>query len=428
MSQASKVLKEIAAMPEYAAIAQAIEKNDYEAIANSYKQLNTIIEEKKKQILEKIDSLVRQNKGEDRQQFINAFSLRISTTLPQWHRLNLLMQEQKVTEGEVIGVGSKGDPMLRTPDGKLTIISGLTAEKGAKVTLRITKEGEKVNFGQTIEFNPDFFYILLNQTMLTGIRERFNAIEERLKVSVGEITPALLGELLQELEKVRELANGLRQDEKERVNSRILVFRKQLLGEYGVKMAMEFIERQETDEITALCSADALKLTCALAAPGLFRYQSYQAIKAELLNGKELKGYTETLSRLENNLDSMDTALKLMEFKSGFEEVEPSARAYLDKIDILFEKLNRKARIVVTAMAEDKIGTVEDIQSRIETAFAGKGACSEIRGVFRSPTEFFASRESLAKLRAMLGNAGSHDAETAIHPYIADKIHQAFAR
>ena len=174
MSQASKVLKEIAAMPEYANMAQAIEKNDYEAIANSYKQLNAIIEAKKKEILEKIDSLTRQNKGEDSQQFLNAFSLRISTTLPQWHRLNSLMQEQKVTEGEVIGVGSKGDPMVRTPDGKLTIISGLTAEKGAKVTLRMTKEGEKVNFGQAVEFNPDFFYILLNQTMLTGIRERFN--------------------------------------------------------------------------------------------------------------------------------------------------------------------------------------------------------------------------------------------------------------
>ena len=168
-------------------------------------------------------------------------------------------------------------------------------------------------------------------------------------------------------------------------------------------MAMEFIERQETDEITAICNADEKKLTGALAAPGLFRYQSYQAIKAELFNGKELKGYAETLNRLENNLDSMDTALKLMEFKSGFEEVEPSARAYLDKMDILFERLNRKARTVIASMAEDKIGTIEDIQSRIEAAFAGKGACSEITGVFRSPTEFFALRESLAKLRTMLG-------------------------
>jgi hypothetical protein len=97
-------------------------------------------------------------------------------------------------------------------------------------------------------------------------------------------------------------------------------------------------------------------------------------------------------------------------------------------MDILFDRLNRKARIVVASMAEDKIGTAEDIQSRIEAAFAGKGACSEIRGTFRSPTEFFALRESLAKLRAMLGNAESVNSEAAIRPYIADKIHQAFAR
>ncbi len=358
MSQASKVLKEIAAGPEYAALAQAMEKGDYETIANSYKQLNAIIEDKKKQILEKIDGLVRQNKGEDRQQFLSAFSVRLSTTLPQWHRLNSLMQEQKVTEGEVIGVGSKGDPMVRTPDGKLTIISGLTAERGTKVTFRVTREGEKVNFGQAIEFNPDFFYFLLNQTMLTGIHDRLTAIEERLKAGAGEMTPVLLSELLQELEKMGKLANDLRPDEKEKVNARILVFRRRLLGEYGVKMAMEFIEQQETDEIAAICSGDARKLTCALAAPGLFRYQSYRAIKAELFDGKELKGYAETVSRLENSLDSMDTAVKLMEFKSGFEEVEPSARAYLDKIDILFERLNRKARTMVASMVEEKIGTV----------------------------------------------------------------------
>jgi hypothetical protein len=429
MSQASKVLKEIAAGAEYTALVQAMEKNEYEAIAGAYKSLINVIEEKKKAILDKIDTLTRQNKEDDRQQFLKTFSIRAGTTLPQLNHINNLLQLQKVTVGEVVGVGSKGDPMVRTPDGKLTIISmsGASLEKGSKVTFRITKEGEQVNFGQVMEFNGEFFYFLLNQTMLNAIRDRFTVIEERFR-TCGEMTPALLGELLGEVEKVRDLITGLRPEEKERVAARILAFRKRLLGEYGVKMAMDFIEKQEADEITAVCEADAEKLACAMAAPGLFRYQTYQVVKNELFEGRDLKGYTETVKQLEGSLETMDSAMKLMEFQSGFEKIEPAARNYLDKIDELFERLNRKARNVAAAMAEDKVGTTNDIQNRIEAAFGGQGACAEIRGVFRSPAEFNALREALTKLRTMLGNTESQVSEAAIHPYITEKVRQAFGR
>ncbi len=427
MSQASKVLKEIAAGPEYAALAEAMEKGDYDTIAKSYGQLNGIIEGRKKEILEKIDGLLRQNKDGDRQQFMNAFAVRVSTTLPQWHRLITLLQEQKIADGEVIGAGSKGDPMVRTADGKLTIISGLTAEKGSRVKFRVSREGEKVNFGQAVEFTPDFFYILLNQRVLVDIRDRFNAVDERLKTVQGEMTPGLMNEILQELEKVRELDGGLRQDEKDKVNLRILNYRKRLLNEYGIKLALEFIERQETEEIKALCQGDGEKANNALAVPGLFRYQSHRAVKAELFDGKELKGYVEMLGRLEN-FDSMDGALKLMEFKSGFEEVEPAAREYLEKMDTMFERLHRKARTVVAGVAEGQGQSIEEIRRQIEAAFTGKGAGSEMRGVFRNPGEFFGLRESLIKLRTMLGNDASQAGESAIRPYLNHKITQAFGR
>ena len=426
MSQASKVLKEIAAGAEYTALVQAIEQNDYEAIAGAYKSLLNVIEEKKKAILDKIDTLTRANKEDDRQQFLKTFAIREGTTLPQLNHINTLLQLQKVSSGEVIGVGAKGDPMVRSLDGKLTILSGAQLEKGAKVTFRITGEGPKMNFGQAVEFNADFFYFLLNQTMLNAIRDRFTAIDNRLK-EAGEMTPALLSELLGEVEKVREMAAGLRQDEKERVETRILNFRKKLLGEFGVKLAMAFLEKQEAAEITALCEADAEKLTCAMAAPGLFRYETYRTIKTELFEGKSLKGYDEAVKKLESNLDSMDAALKLMEFQSGFEAIEPNAREYLTRIDQLFDKLNRKARNVVAALAEAKEGT-GDIQGQIEAAFGGKGACLEIKGVFRNPNEFNALREALTKLRVALGNTESQTAEAAIRPYIADKIRLAFGR
>jgi hypothetical protein len=76
----------------------------------------------------------------------------------------------------------------------------------------------------------------------------------------------------------------------------------------------------------------------------------------------------------------------------------------------------------------DAKGATADIQGQIEAAFGGKGACAEIKGVFRNPNEFNALREALTKLRTALGNTESQTAEAVIHPYIAEKIHLAFGR
>jgi uncharacterized protein YukE len=162
-----------------------------------------------------------------------------------------------------------------------------------------------------------------------------------------------------------------------------------------------------------------------MAAPGLFRYEPYRAIKAELFAGKSLNGYDEAVKKLESDLDSMDAAMKFMEFQSAFEQIEPSARAYLEKIDQLFDRINRRARTVIASLAEKK-DAPNDIQSQIEAAFNGKIISTEIRGVFHSPTEFFTLREALTKLRTALGNSESLNSEAAIRPYVTEKIHQAF--
>lgn len=132
MSQASKVLKEIAASQEYLDLVQAIEKSDYEAIAANYRKLYSSIEEKKKAILDKIDTLPRQNKDADRKQFLSAFDRLLVANLPQWDRINNLIKEQKVVEGEIFSTGAKGDPMVRSAEGKTVIVSGSTAAQGMR--------------------------------------------------------------------------------------------------------------------------------------------------------------------------------------------------------------------------------------------------------------------------------------------------------
>lgn len=407
---------------------KAIESADYEAIASNYQQLSKLIEEKKKYILEQIESLPRQNMEENRQQFLNAYSTRLDTTLPQWYRLNSLINEQKITEGDIIDTGSKGDPIVKTPEGKTVIISGIKAEKGTRIKYKITSQGAKVDFGRFIDMNADFFYTLLNQDALGNIQSSFNSVDAYLKTGPEKFTPEVLRELLTNLETTREIANNLKLEEKERINGKVLAYRKILLTDYGIKLAIDFIAHKEENEIAELSNGDAQKLALALSSPGLFRRQTFQVLKNELFAGNKLRGYDEILSNMESNLDSMDVALKLMEFKTDVEELEPQVRAFLGKMDELFMRLNNKALNTIYAIAEDKVVNISEIQGKVENAFSELFLDAELKKVFRSPNEFFTLREALAKLRAALGNNNSLPSESAIKPYLKQKIKMAFER
>ncbi|MBI4286231.1 MAG: hypothetical protein HY670_10125 [Chloroflexi bacterium] len=430
MSQASKALKEIAASEEYKSLVQAMETADYEAIQKSYLRLGELLEEKKKQVLEKIQTLPRQNKDEDIQQFQNAFTMRLSGALPKWHWLDTMIKEQKVWEGEVFGFGTKGDPLVRTPAGRVVVVRGATLEKGARVRFKVVAEGEKIDFGRVFELTPDFFYFLLNQETIARIRSAIDTIEERVKaqsVTPGEDGLAEMSAVLKELEDIREMSRTLQTVEREKLESRITAHRRRLLGDRGARLATEFMAKEEEREIAETCAGDHDKAAKALAVPGLFRQPAHEALKAQLFAGEELKGYAEALAGLESRLDSMDAALKLMEFKSGVDDLRPQVRSYIEKMDRLFDRLQRKARSVAFAMAEDKVSQVGDVMQSIKNAFSGEALAAELGRVFRSPGEFFALRETLTKLRALLGDSTIQASEAAIRPYLNRKLSQAFA-
>lgn len=423
MSQASKALKEVASGQEYNDLVQAIEESDYEAIAVSYQKLAEVVEDKKKQILEKIDTLPRQNKDTDRQQFISAFNRLIGSTLPQWELLNSRIKEQKVASGEVFSTGAKGDPMVRSPEGKTVIVSGTAAEKGTQLVYRVTRESDKVDFGRVVEMNKDFFYSLLNQNILGHIITTFDSVEARIKQDT--MTPDILNEILTELQNIRELASTLRPEERTGIGSRILAYRKKLLLDYGISLAFNFIEEQEKREITDI-SGDSASL--ALSAPGLFRTDTFKALKDDLFAGGKLKGYAEILKKMESNLNNMEAAMELMEFKSGIEEVEKSAKIFIDRLEIFTDRLLKKVRHTIYDIAEGKIYTAEEVRKEIENTFSGPALYAEFSRVFRGPNDYFNLREATSKLRVMMGNNEVNSAEAAIRPYLTQKVNEAFQR
>jgi hypothetical protein len=425
MSQASKALKEIAAGPEYTLLAQAVEKSDYEAIAAAYRTLAVAIEEKKRAVLEKIDTVPGQM-GENRQQFITAFNSRLDT-LPAYEKLFKMINEQKIVDGDITDVGSKGDPIVKTADGKTVIISGAKAEKGAHIKYKIITEGQKLDFGKFVELNADFFYSVLNQETLNKIELCFNSVENRLR-SGEKMTPEILNEMLAALEQARGIACSLKSVEQERTSQRILAYRKKMLGDYGMKLAFDFMAAAEEKEIRDLYPGDEVKTAKALAAPGLFRRQQYMAFKNSLFMGAKLKGSDEIQAKLEKNIESMDSALKLMEFKATLDELESNARGFVAKMDELFDKLNNKARYTVYAIAEDKTFNAGEIQGKIEGAFSGISLFSEIRRIFRGQGDYFSSREAAVKLKTTLGDAEIQSQDSAIRPYLRNKMGQIYVR
>ena len=122
----------------------------------------------------------------------------------------------------------------------------------------------------------------------------------------------------------------------------------------------------------------------------------------------------------------MDRALKLMEFKAKIEELKPQALTFLVKMDELFSRLNNKIKYITNAIAEDNIVDINNIKSRIESEFSGPNMLSEITVIFRNPGEYFTLRDAAAKLKEALGDNLIISAESAIRPYLKQKLNNAF--
>jgi hypothetical protein len=429
MSQTVKTLKKIAATEEYQALEAAIKQVDPETILNSYKRISAILEAAEKEVLDKIQQLPRHNKDLDWQRFRLALTARSQTILPHWHWLNEQLKKQKIMEGKVAGFGSKGDPLAKTPEGRIVVIRGATLKEGDKVRFKVVAEGEKLDFGRVLELSPDTFYLILTQDTRERVTNTLNSIKDRINsYQRGEVgvTPSELSQVLSELKDVSELATKLRGQEKERILARVQADRARLLKASVIKFVFEFIAKREEREIIDSIQGNQEQIALALSAPGFFRHQAHLSLKAELLSGDKPKGYPEIVDQLEKNLDSMEKALQLMDLKTKIEGVYPLAKRYLERMDLFFERLTRKATDLAFTLGRN-ISDMPQIQSSIEEAFSLEALSAELRRVFRSLEEFCNQRGAVNELRLKLGNTKARQAETAIEPYLRRIMSFAFS-
>ncbi|MBM2825715.1 MAG: hypothetical protein HW402_1379 [Dehalococcoidales bacterium] len=429
MSQATRTLKKIASSEEYRALDAAIREFDPETIFRAYTQLFGLLAEAEKEILERIDKLPRHNKDLDRQQFLAAFAAHSQATLPQWHWVDSEIKKQKVMEGEVFAFGSKGDPLVRTAEGRVVAVRGATVKEGDKLKFKVLSEGAKIDFGRVFELTPETLYAILTQGAREKILNSLDSLQERIESyspDMSENVLADLGSLLKELEDVREFLAKLRGEEKERIMARIVAYRRRLLKASILKLVFEYLSQREITEIEDSCQRDRQQVARALSAPGLFCYQAHLSLKAELVGDDKPKGYSEIVDKLEKSMDTMQTALQLLDFRTRVEQVYPVARRYCERVDVLFDRLTRKAIEVAYHLAEGNVWEVKQIQSTIEEAFSNQVLGAELRQIFRSPGEFFDWRRALGELRTAMGNAESKTMEAALEPYLRQVINGAF--
>ncbi|MFC1963634.1 hypothetical protein ACFLVL_03330 [Chloroflexota bacterium] len=429
MSHTKTALKKIAGSEEYKALASAVENADYEAMCNSYVSISTLLEDEEKKIEETLENLPWRDKAEVCQKFQTTFHFSVERLLPLWHRINLELQNLKITESEVFGFGSKGDPLVKTPEGRIVVLRDPKLEQGEKVRFRVVAVGAKIDFGDVFELTADSLYSIFTQNIRDNVRSSLSSIEECLEAllaSLNEGRFSELGEALKKLEGIDELASKLQTRDKERIAAQVLRYRRKLLDAASTMLMFDFVSRNEEREIEEFYKDDKDQKARALSAPGLFRHRTHEALKAELLLGGELRRYSEVFKTMEDKVESMDSALELMEFEASVKDAFPRVKRYLEKIDRLLERLTKRARQVASSLADESANDLEAIYSTISNAFAEKFLLSELRKAIRSSEEFFNLRGALSELGKSMGDQGSTLAEAALKPYLYQKFFQVF--
>ncbi len=350
-----------------------------------------------------------------------AFAAHQVTVLPQWHWLDSLLKEQRIFEGEVIGFGSKGDPLAKTSEGKIVVLAGSALAKGAWVMFQVTGQTRNVDFGKVFKLTSDGLYRIISRDMLGRIGTSLDSVKERIHkcpARPDEDGFNKLSELLTALEGVRELALRLRAGHRKKSLDRIIAYRKMLLNESGVNLIFELLSREEEMEIRESCQGNEHRVALALSAPGLLRYQAHEALKAGLFAGEDLRMCVEIQEKLRDEPYSLDTALELAELKWRTERVYPVAKSYMEKMDALYARFQIRAREVSSVIAEDRICSVEDMRRTFQQAFSDAYVATELRQVFQSLDEYHSLRAGLAELRSVLGDEKSMAAESALQPYL----------
>jgi len=388
-------------------------------VCTSYTRIAELLEAAKSEIEEGLKNLPRHNWEDDRRKFQTAFASRCRTTLPQYHLIDSKLKSQNFIEGVVCGLGAKGDPLVRTPQGRVIIITGSDLKDGDRAKVTIVTEGDKVDFGKVFQLDPQTIYLALNHETWDKIEATFASIKECLDNpchgSDGDGL-ARLSQCLKQLEEVREIASKLRQGEREKTLARVVAHRRRMLNDYVMNMVFGFLTQQEEKEI-ADCCRDNGQADIALSAPGIFRQEAHQAVKAELLSSEKPEAYHQTLDDV-GDMDSMDSALEFLDRKEEIDNLYPNAKKYLKIMDDLFHSLSQKAKQVAFRLGDDNLSDISDIRAAVEKAFSGATLHSELRRAFRSSREFFSLRGALRDLRAKMGDGKSSDAEATLKPYL----------
>lgn len=433
MSQTTKKLKEIASGEEYEALASAVERVDYEAIFHSFVRIGELLKQGRRAIEQGIDNLTVQNKEEHRSKFIRAFELATGRILPLWYELNQQVNSGlaagNTVEGEVFGFGRKGDPLVRTPEGTIVVLAGSKLEKGERARFRIVQETETLSFGRVFNLNPQSFYLLITQEARDKVEDSLGRIGDRLKTVQehwNEDSSCDVGELLRELETVKELSPKLRAEDSRRVAAQVSNYRRKLLHDVGMRLMFDFISEQEERDIENFYEDGQDEKTKALLALGLFRRHTFEAAREGLLFKDEPDGYAEILDEMNDRVDSMHSAMEVLEFKSAVDEVYPRAKRYLEKMDRLFASLGERLKQVTEALSNKGVVEAEEVHQAITDAFSEKVLFQEFRRAFRNSSDFLSSRGAFMELNRRLNNQEATSAEVAFKPYLQHKVLQIF--
>ncbi len=433
MSQTSKVIKDIATGEAYTQLTSSIEQNDYKSMFEAYALIEAELQEGKTKIEEGIENLPVRNIRDHREKFQKAFDQARVRMLPLWdqirRQLEKGMQSNGVLEGEVFGAGKKGDSLVKAPDGAVVVLGGAKIEPGKRVKFTIMQEAGKVKFGRVFNLEAQNFYLMVTQetrdrvrAMLASIEEAVDTFQERLQ----EDPWPELGRLLEDLEAVKSLTAALQTEERRRIFNQITRYRRVLIHQAGTRFMFKYIAEREENEIQQFYQDGQEERSRALSALGLFRRYTYDSVKQEILSGEKPEGYTEIVNQLNEEVDSMDSAMRLLDFESAMDEVHPRAKGYLERMDKFFDALAQKARRVTETLAEKGITDHQEIRLAIETAFTPEALLRELRYTFRSPRDFLSSRKAFLELNRMLKNEEAVTAESTFRPYLNYKVQQAF--
>jgi len=427
MSNTRKIIKDIASGSEYKALADAIEQTDYEAIFESYTSISELINNSRGKIEEGIESLPVGSKEKRLVDFRRSFDSAVERILPLWHELNGALAKSKVMDGEVFGIGKKGDPLVRTPDGTIVALRGSKLEEGSQVKFSVEYEGEKISIGRVFELNPQSFYITITQEHRERINTTFASIENYLNKAqegLNEDSLSLSGELLVELGKIENPPPTFRPEERERIAAQALKYRKRLIYGLVVRSMFDFLSKKEEEAIGAFYRDRSEEMSQALSALGLFRRHTYEAAEKLLLGDKPEHG--QDSGEIEDEIDSMDSAMKVLEYQEAIDRAYPRAKSYLNKMNHIFDRLVERAEQVADSLSETEAVDLKEIQDAIETAFGEDTLSFELRKAFRNSKEFLSFRGAFSQLIKAQKDQESIAADSAFISYLHHKIPRIF--